>query len=459
MRQRFTEFVTGRGLLAEGARVVVGVSGGVDSVVLLHLLREGGFAPVVAHVNYGLRGAEADADEALVRMLCERWDVPLWVRQAEIEGSVQAAARAARYAFFGEVAAEVSALAVATGHHRDDQAETLLLNLFRGAGPVGLAGIPVRRPLAPGSRIEVVRPLLWASREETEGYARARGLPWREDASNQSSAYRRNVLRREVLPLLETHFGEGVGARIAHTADLVREALDAGAALVPTELFEAAAEAVPGGWALRLDGLEAQPPPVQRGVLLEALRRGAPGVPRSAAAVREVEALLAAQPGRRVAWPGATVWRTRAHLVFETAAAVEAFAVEVQPGETVTPLGTLRVEMLDAMPEAFDGSPEVEVVDAERLRFPLVLRPWQAGDGLRPLGIAGRKKVSDLLTDCRVPSYRRARALVLLSGEEVVWVVGHRLGAAAVGPETRRAARLTWTQASPEALAPGGSGA
>ncbi|MEM1043388.1 MAG: tRNA lysidine(34) synthetase TilS [Bacteroidota bacterium] len=450
MLSRLLRFVNARALLAEGARVVVGVSGGVDSVVLLHLLRAAGYEVTAAHVNYGLRGADADADEALVRTLCRQSDMPLKVHRAGIEGSVQAAAREARYAFFGEVACQVGAAAVATAHHRDDQAETVLLNLFRGAGLVGLAGMPLRRPLVPDSEVEVIRPLLWAARAEIEAYARTHDLAWREDASNRSLAYRRNALRHAVLPLIEQHFGEGVGERIAGAADLVREALESEAALVPASLFEAAAEETGGAWALRLGVLADQPEAVRRGVLLDALRRWAPGTPRSQATVRELEALLGAQPGRRVAWPGVTVWRDRDRLVFEAEPAVDAFALDVQPGETTTPLGTLHVGKPSAVPAAFDASPEVEWVDADRLRFPLTLRPWQAGDAFQPLGMTGRKNVSDLLTERRVSPHERARQLVLLSGEAVAWVVGHRLGAAwAVGPETQRAVRLRWRPALP----------
>ncbi len=449
--------MTDRALLAEGECVVVGVSGGMDSMVLLHLLSASGFLPVAAHVNYGLRGEASAADEALVRTLCQQWDVPLRVHRAEVSGSVQAEARDARYVFFGEVASEVGASAIATAHHRDDQAETVLLNLFRGAGPVGLAGMPMRRPLMSGSAVEVIRPLLWASRAGIESYARAHHLLWREDESNQSPAYRRNVLRHEVLPLLGKHFGEDVGERIAGAAELMREALDSGAALVPADLFEDAAEENASGWSLRLDGLTAQPEAVQRGLVLEALRRWAPDAPRSTATVREVESLLASQVGRRIEWPGVTVWRDRDRLVFETAPAVDTFKVNVDVGKTQTPLGTLAVELLDVVPEAFDSSPNIEVVDADRLRFPLTLRTWQAGDAFQPFAMDGHKNISDLLTERRVPSHRRARQLVLVSGDEIVWVVGHRLGAGfAVGAETQRVVRLTWIE---KALAHGGSDA
>lgn len=446
--QRLSDFIAEHGLLVPGARVVVGASGGADSTVLLWLLRETGFVPVAAHVNYGLRGADADADEALVRALCKQWAIPFRVLRAGIEGSVQAAAREARYEFFGDVARAVGAEVVATAHHRDDQAETLLLNLFRGCGPAGLAGMPVRRPLAPGSDVWVVRPLLFASRAEIEVYAHDHGLRWREDASNQTGDYRRNVLRRKVLPLIEAHFGAGVAERLAHAATLLREYLDSGAALAGTAAFDGASEQLPDGWALRLDTITSLPEVVRRGIVLEALRWWAPDAPRTAAAVAEVEALLTAQPGRRVVWPSVTVWRDRDRLVFTSAAAPPNFEASVQFGETVTPLGTLRVDPLDDVPNAFEATPHVEFVDAGRLRFPLTLRPWQPGDTVRPFGLDGHKNVSDVLTDRAVPPHRRARQLVLVSGGEMVWVVGQRLDAAfALRSETRQAVRLAWAPA------------
>ncbi len=446
LQTRFEAFVAERDLIAHAQPVVVGVSGGVDSVTLLHLLVASSYRPVAAHVNYGLRGEASDADEALVREVCAAWSVPLKVERAVLgEGNVQAEARRVRYGFFERVAQEVGARAVATAHHRDDQAETLLLNLFRGAGPVGLAGIPVRRPLAPKAEIDVVRPLLFASRAEIADYAAAHDLRWREDASNHESNYRRTALRQTVLPTIEAVFGGDVRERLAATADRMRAYLDSGAALAPGAAFDALAESTPRGWALPVAALQEESEVVRHGLLLEALRRWAPGAPRTAAAVGELGALLDAQLGRRVVWPGVIVWRDREHLVFETdeAGAIEPTLVAL--GSTCVEAGVLVVEEA-ARPEYFDPSPCIEYVDAERVQFPLTLRRWEAGDVLQPLGLDGRKKVSDLLTDGKVPPQDRAHQLVLVSGEEIVWVVGHRLAEPfRVRPETRCVVRLTWT--------------
>ena len=358
---------------------------------------------------------------------------------------VQAAARDARYHFFDEVARDVGAGAVATAHHRDDQAETLLLHLLRGTGPTGLAGMPVRRSLTPGSDVALIRPLLWASRREIEAYANEHGLRWQEDASNAASDYRRNALRNDILPLIERAF-PGAADRVARTAEMLRDYLDHGAALAPDVLLDAAAEQVGAEWGLRLDALVAEPEAVRLGVLLEALRRWAPAVPRTTASVAELDTLLAAQPGRRIMWPGVTVWRERDRLVFAPMDAGVAYEAAVEVGTTETPVGTLIIERFASVPTAFDPAPLIEDVDADRLRFPLTLRVWQHGDVVEPLGLDGHKKVSDVLTEGRVAPHRRAQHPVLVSGEEIVWVIGHRLGAPfAVTPHTRQAVRLTWT--------------
>ena len=476
--------------LPSASPVVVGVSGGVDSTVLLRLLHEAGVAVVAAHVNYGLRGAESDEDEAFVRVLADELSVPVetWRVTLPDDGNRQEAAREARYAFFREVAETYGAEAVAVGHTQDDQAETVLLHLFRGTGPRGLAGMPHERPLAPGSSVRLIRPLLDVPRAEIEGLARAHGWTWREDASNADLRYRRNVLRTHVLPLIEAAFGPGTSERIAATAGRVRALLDERPDKPPTDL--------------RLDTLRTLPPEQRHARYLAVLRRMAPQAPRRSAAVAELDALLDAQPGTHVVWPGVVIWRDRAALVFAPPEAEEpaVWTVTVDT-PTVTPWGVLTATPLDGPPSPFaerggekgarpqggwrggaagategvsrvpqtpsapyggtsprggegllshaGDDPCTEVVDARVLRPPLVLRPWQAGDRFRPLGLDGTKLVSDLLTERQVPPSERAHQLVLCSDEAIVWVVGHRLAEAArVQPDTTQAVRLTWISRS-----------
>ncbi|RMH66130.1 MAG: tRNA lysidine(34) synthetase TilS, partial [Bacteroidetes bacterium] len=230
--EQVRRFMAEQGLPEPGEAVLVGLSGGVDSVVLTVVLQRLGYRVAAAHVNYRLRGAASEEDEAWVRAFCREQRVPCHVRRlAEgavvrvargTGGSVQAAARTLRYAYFEERARRLGLRWVAVAHHLDDQAETVLLHLLRGTGVEGMAGMPVARPIRPGSPVRVMRPLLGVRRHAIEAFARHQGLGWREDASNTHPRYRRGVLRAEVLPLLEARFGAAVVPNLARTAALVR---------------------------------------------------------------------------------------------------------------------------------------------------------------------------------------------------------------------------------------------
>lgn len=445
------------GLIEPGARVVVGVSGGVDSVVLLRVLLGLGYDAVAAHVNYTLRGAASDGDEAFVRALCSRLGVPCHVARfdtaAEAHGnSVQATARALRYDFFARLAAAYACRAVAVAHHMDDQAETVLLNLFRGTGLEGLAGMPVRRRLSPDSDAALVRPFLGVRRSAIEALARGEGWDWRTDASNAGPKYRRSVLRTQFLPLAEEHFGAATPEHIAQAAGFVRAYLDG----VWQGSFEAAWEACAGAGegALALAALRALDPAMRGRVFLEALRRWLPGAPAQASTVAGLEALMQAQVGGRVALLQGTVWREREHLVFRTQQQAPGEA-EVRPlpyeGAVGVPGGVVVLRRVDGRPSVLDAGDDTVYVDAERVAPPLLLRPWRPGDRLQPLGMNHRKKVSDLLTERKVPSHERADIRVVCSGEDIVWVVRHRLDhRVRIRPETRSIAKIEYIPAPNE---------
>ncbi len=457
--RRVQHFIEEHHLIRPGARVLVGVSGGVDSVVLMVVLKQLGYGLVAAHVNYQLRGEASDGDAAFVEAFCKRLGVPFhgevidMAAYADAHGaSLQEAARDVRYGFFARIAEAEDLRYVALAHHLDDQAETVLLHLLRGAGPEGLAGMPVQRPLAPGSAALLVRPLLCARRAEIEAFARDEGLTWREDESNQSLKYQRNVLRAVVLPLLEKHFGEAASANIARSAALVREYVEDAFRQELAAHFDRAAQ--PEARRLDLDALGAMASVWRRRLILEALKRWLPRVQRHAALAEEIEALVEAQPGRRVVLKGGTVWREREALVFtlpDEAAAAVMGEVLVRPGETVAlGSGLLRVEVMNDSPARLDAEAPASVfVDADRLAFPLLVRRWQPGDRFQPLGMAGTKKVSDFLTDAKVPSHRRAGMGVLVSGQEIVWVVGMRIAEGVrVQHGTTRFAKFTYIQSA-----------
>ncbi|OZC03616.1 tRNA lysidine(34) synthetase TilS [Rubricoccus marinus] len=450
-------------LRASDGPVVVGVSGGVDSTVLWRSLHEAGVPTVAAHVDYGLREASGE-DAAFVRALGAELGVPVHVREVTLgPGNRQALARGARYRFFREVAEGSGAQTVAVGHTADDQAETVLMNLIRGAGLSGLAGMADEGPLATAPEagaaqkwsrgIRLVRPLLGFARREVEAEARARGWAWREDASNATDAYRRNRIRHHVLPLLEEEGGPKTVLRIAASAQAARRASGDAA-----DRLARVGESRPDGGRVPLAALRALDGPDRLALLAEMMRAYAPQASIGRAMLEAIEKLLDAQAGTRAGVaPGTEVWRDRESLTV-TRAQSAWLGASVRVGEAVeTPYGTLALTPLAEVADAYDPDPNREVVDARafapeapasRIAYPstpLTLRLWCEGDRIRPLGMRGTKLVSDVLTDARVPSSERRQRLVLTSGETVLWVVGLRLAhEARLTPETEEAVEMTW---------------
>lgn len=448
--------IADEGLVDPDAAVLVGLSGGVDSVVLVDMLHRLGYDVAALHVNYRLRGTESEDDERFVRRFCSSIGIPLSVETFDTPAvardrktSVQETARKLRYEAFEKAASAASISAVAVGHHRDDQAETVLLHLFRGTGPEGLAGMPVKRRIRRGADVWLVRPLLQLRRSELEAYAEERGLSWREDPSNLKAAYRRGALRAYVLPLIENHFGDAVTENIARSADLMRAYVESGLDAEIREAFSEASsseEHFDAVGQLDVEVLQSFDPVMRRRIILEAIRRWLPALGANSATVSEIEKLLEAQPGRRLAHPTGTVWRERSRLLFTVQSqhpTAEAAALQArEPAET--PLGTIEISMdVDRPEDVAATSSTVEYVDADRLTPPLIVRRWWPGDRFIPLGMSHAKKISDFLTDEKVPPHRKEPVLVLQAGEEIVWVIGYRIAETVrIRPETSRVARL-----------------
>lgn len=447
-------FIRAERLLAPGQRVLVGLSGGVDSVVLLHVLHRLGFACVAGHVHHGLRGAEADADAEFAEAVARGLEVPFAQARVEVRaaadgagGSVQAVARRLRYRALARLAREAGCAAVAVAHHRDDLAETVLLHLGRGTGLDGLAGMRARRRLG-RSGLRLVRPLLDTPRRAVIAFAQAEGLAWREDPSNASDAYRRNALRRQVVPALEAVFGPDVLARVAAAARHVAAYRAAEVGPLRRRFWREVARADAFGGVLDAARL-ARLPAVWRGrLLLDALRCWLPQAPADAATARRLEALMAAQPGRRLALPGGGVWREAGRLRFiHTPPSVGAPGALAPGMPYEAAIGAVLCEVGEGLP-AGTLPPTVWYLDADAVAWPLLVRPWAPGDRLQPWGMEGTKKVSDLLTEARWPAARRAEALVVADGTHLVGVLGVRRSThAPVGAGTRRVAAITFLPA------------
>ena len=420
------------------------VSGGADSVALLDFLATGsglGLHLVVAHVNHGLRGAEADADERFVRGLAERYGVPVETTRTDVRAlgrqrrlSLEEAGREARYAFLEAVAGQYGAVRIALAHHRDDQAETVLMRLIRGAGVDGLSGM---RPRSGDGRY--VRPLLYVTREAIVGYLRRKGLAWQEDASNLDQRFLRNRVRHELLPLLAS-YNPTIAERLAATA----ESLAADGELL--ERLTAERHAV-----CRRDG-------TGEGLVVSFLRREPDGIRlrlyrRAIAAVkgdlrrlahRHLQAIdrivLAARPNAELVLPdGVRVTRCYDALTV-TVGKPEKDSFEYEllvegPGSYRLPGGwALTVAMGTAPASWEEGPPDTAWFDPETAPFPWLVRTFRPGDRIRPFGMIGEKKVKDLLIDQKISPIERRSLPLIFAGGRLAWVCGIRRGAAGEVP-------------------------
>lgn len=411
-------------------RPLVLVSGGPDSVALLRVLLELGADPVALHLDHGLRGAESAADAEFVSELCRSLGVRGEVRRLEFESksNFQEVARRERYRVARELLAVTARSSIATGHTRDDVAETVLINLSRGAGLGGLSGIPPVR----GERREVVRPLIDRSRREVLEYLQSLGQPYRTDSSNLRADYTRNRLRLEVLPVLEELY-PGAGANLSRAAALAREDLAALEELAAGMLEERAGEE----FAVPVSSLEGLPPRMRRQAMLRAVRVAyrrllaqspEPALLESvhvAAAMELLEETSLAGGTRTLDLPGGVVAAARygAELALyrRPGGGSEPDVVDLVAGGEFRYSGW-RVVVSEA---AFDAGaaarPEVAYLAPSlgpyRVRLPL------AGDVLRPLGLGGTKGVFRAMMDRKVPKDVRSRTPVVVDGRDrVAWI-------------------------------------
>ncbi len=458
-------FIDGRRLISRDQGVLVGVSGGADSVAMLaalvELAREDGraYRLTVAHLNHLLREQASD-DAAFVEELAERWGLPCISQTCEVAArarrggeSIELAARNARLDFFNRAAAQVGATAVAVAHHADDNVETVLFRLFRGTHLRGLAGIPADRELPCGG-IRLVRPLLGVRRVEIEEFCSRRGLSWRTDATNAETRFARNFLRNELLPMLRERFGGGVDEAVGRLASAAGDAEEALSLLAGDLLGRSVMDIAPGRIVLDANLLAEASDAVRLHAVRSALERiDAPMREMSAERLAELAALVDADGPTGISLPGAyAARRERDELVIEAASCDSCGPIHLsvpRPGELTLPGGMrVRCDFAPMDREAFDAhcrdnSPGVEMIDADCVHGPLVCRTREDGEKFHPLGAPGSKSVSDFLTDLKLPSRLRRQVRCICDTEGIVYLAPLRIAdRVKVTGETERILRI-----------------
>ena len=387
-------------------------------MVMLHLFRECGFTIGVAHANFQLREDESDGDEKFVKEICAKNLIPLFTKKFETENyakvnhvSIQMAARALRYQWFNELLTEHPYDFIATAHHLNDSIETVLLNLTRGSGLEGLGGIASKNG-------KVIRPMLFATRQQIENYAKENKIDWREDRSNATDDYSRNFIRHQVFPLLkeinpslEKTFGEGI-AKIAGSVEFMQRGI--------------------AQWRQQFERKENDQ------IHLDKAGFGQVKNPESLLwnliktlgfnfdQCCQIITALDGQSGKLFTSSHFELVVDRHHLIISK---IQTALTEtlVTFNQTEGALGDFRMKIEKKENIDFKDDPSVAYLDASKLAFPLRWRKWKPGDSFHPLGMTHKKKLSDYLIDQKVSVNDKEKVTVLESGNEIVWVVGQRI--------------------------------
>lgn len=422
MLERFLEFIQREKLFTEKQKVLLAISGGVDSVVMAELFGRARFPFGIAHCNFSLRGKESDDDEVFAASLAERYKVTFYSKRfdtgkfaVENKLSIQAAARKLRYDWFNELAEKNRFAAVATAHHKNDVLETMLINLTRGTGIAGLHGILPKQN-------NIIRPLLFTSREYIESFAQNHNLKFRYDSSNSSDKYVRNKLRMRVIPTLRE-----INPSIENTAVFISRNLYDAEIIVKEKVEQERKKCVSEKakkFHIPVKKLKALHP--LRTYLYEFLRPfGFNGK-----TVEQIMQALDETPGKKFFSDTHQLLKDREDLIISLIRKekeVAAIKIKASEKKILKPFKLTFSKTKNSKKFILPASNLIAALDHAKLKFPLVLRKWQHGDRFVPLGMETRKKISDFLVDSKIPLTDKDNIWVLQSGEEIAWIPGLRI--------------------------------
>lgn len=419
MQNQFLQHIKTQQLFNETDKLLVAVSGGKDSMVLLDLLQQGNFNISVAHVNFKLRNAASDTDQYFVKTHCEEQNIPFFTTNFETKKhaatngiSTQMAARELRYDWFEKILSEDGFDYLLTAHHANDNAETALLNLTRGTGISGLTGISAKKN-------SLVRPLLVFTREEIDNYAFEHDIKWREDASNASTDYARNMIRHEVIPKLKTLNPnlESTFQRSVVRLSAAEFAWDALIESVKKEVWIEERNAIQ----IKAEKVRSHPHNL---AITEALLKP------YGFTWQQTEDVLSAANSASFLTETHTLFIDRKDWFLVTKESLKPVNFLVNDvSEKVKVNGTeFSFEILDSFPEKQDlQNPDFAFLNYQKLQFPLTIRTWQQGDKFQPFGMKGSKLLSDFFIDLKLPLHKKQQQLLLTDSQHIAWVSGKRI--------------------------------
>ena len=421
LQQKVQTYIQNHQLLTPGKPVIVGVSGGTDSVALLHVLVKLGYDCVIAHCNFHLRMEESNRDEKFVRSLAEQLKLPFYhidfntIKYAAQHGiSIEMAARDLRYNWFYELLENLQAQAIAVAHHADDSIETMLINLVRGTGLRGLTGIPAKNN-------KVVRPLLCCTRSEIENYLILHDVEHVEDSTNAGIDFQRNKFRNEVIPLL-TEINPSVRQTLYDSLErfegslaIYQQAID--------KIEKSIVDKTSGLVTMNIDLIKQQVHVPT--VMFELLHPFG----FSPATIEQITGQLDAESGKVFYAETYKLVKDRNSLIITIKGEQinEVFAVSLTDTRLEMPFSlTINKQSVTSGFQVSKNQNRIHV-DASKLTFPLQIRKWNEGDFFYPFGMKQRKKISDFFIDTKLSLIDKEQSWLLVSGDQIVWIVGMRM--------------------------------
>jgi tRNA(Ile)-lysidine synthase len=442
MQSTFTTFIEEKKLIGPDDKVLLAVSGGVDSVLMCRLFSESKYPFAIAHCNFGLRGKESDGDEKFVRELAAELNVPFYVRKFETREeatknhwSIQMAARELRYNWFAELCKEHRFQKIATAHHATDNAETMLMNLLRGTGPEGLRGISIING-------NIIRPMMCFTKSQIEAYVNEQGFDYREDSSNLSEKYVRNKIRQRILPVIH-EINPSFEKAILHTSEIMGATWNL--LMEQVSLFRKTCieEKRKGHFAVDISKMISYP---QYQFLLYYILNEV-GV--GGELYKDILASQHSESGRMFYTSTHTILRDRDFLMVEPKPQdADGFYYEIEDlGTHEFHNGSLKIEKLKRSEVRMGDTQNIALLDTVSVVFPLILRNRQEGDSFTPLGMTGSKLLSDFFIDQKIPLTQKSKIPILLCEGKIIWVMGHRIShACKIDPKTEWVYRMKWEE-------------
>jgi tRNA(Ile)-lysidine synthase len=431
IEQNVIKYIKRHNLLFGAKKILIALSGGADSIFALHFFykysKKYKINILAVHINHNLRGKESDKDEVFCKELCRDFNVEFYSANVDVKQlakskkfSIEEAARILRYNELQRIATETKSDAIVTAHNINDNTETVLLNIVSGAGIDGISGIPIKRG-------NIIRPFLCISKEEIKDYLNTLNIKYREDSSNKNLEFRRNYLRKKIIPLLKKEINPSLDKVILSSTEVIRnqkEVLEYFISSITNEVISQDKTNV----IIKTSKLKDYPEAVL-GEIFKFVFQEIINVEYSFNNFLKLKELISSQTGTNISLTkGFSALRERNKIIIYKPESKKFNKIAISIGETAK-LNDKKIviKKLKGIPKKLIKKNNTEIISADKIKGKLTIRKWKAGDKIQPLGMKGNKKISDILTDQKVPSNKRANQFVLLNGNEIIWLIGLKL--------------------------------